>query len=794
MGISPKLSRLVGAILLLILSQSSTTLLGQENTSDKNELRHRIVSPDSVVYASWSSLKDFKTSGSPTEDWVGQPEIQQMFKKLARAIEGFLDKNPVDKENKFVNEIFVKLPELLQDCPATVHVTGYDEAHPSWQVGSTVIAIKLNQHEEFARNTIAKFVAQLDQEKEPLKTHKIGEFELQSISIPDGDGEAHFGIIEGNFVLSLGASGIKQTLANLESPAPKQVTGNRASAVVDRTFFELHVATEEIFKTVKPDDELPEGAFEAFKLEEIQNVSVSMGLDQAGVVASFFVKCPENPTGFLSAFSGQRIKKSHLADMPKDSISSAAASLPIADLFQLIQSSAKLSQAEQPLADSIETIENLTGLKFSEEILDSFEGTFFGYQKITNASVISLRVKDKEQFAQRLQKCMKSIRTEAEAVEGGALEEKPYKDYTIYSFTQPVYLGPSFSWCHADDQFYIGMDARTISGHLRRRGRERGRLIDEPRFAEAYDLGKANGWGEPIALSYVDMSTLMQLGVPLARTFFGGQKAEGFDFSFDDVPSVEVLTNGVDANVIAVFRTADGIHGIERSTVPGVSSIGLSGVVVGMLLPAVQQVRGAARRVTAMNNMRQLILAIHNYQSVHGHLPAAYSVDAAGKPLLSWRVHILPYLEEQALYDKFHLDEPWNSPHNIELITEMPDFFQNPNISIESGTTTFLGVGGKDGIFAGSKGLNFDQLTDGTSNTVSIIDVNSRSAVDWTRPVDFDPAQHEDLIGAVSGNLAGNGVLVAMADGSAHTLSNPDEQNLREMMHRNDGKGSLENE
>ena len=124
----------------------------------------------------------------------------------------------------------------------------------------------------------------------------------------------------------------------------------------------------------------------------------------------------------------------------------------------------------------------------------------------------------------------------------------------------------------------------------------------------------------------------------------------------------------------------------------------------------------------------------------------------------------------------------------------MPDFFQNPNISIESGTTTFLGVGGKDGIFAGSKGLNFDQLTDGTSNTVSIIDVNSRSAVDWTRPVDFDPAQHEDLIGAVSGNFVGNGVLVAMADGSAHTLSNPDEQNLREMMHRNDGKGSLENE
>ena len=793
MGISPALSHLIGTILLLILAQSSTTTLGQENTGEKNELRHRIVSSDSVVYASWSSLKDFKASGSPAEDWIGQPEIQQMFKKLASAIKGFQENNPPTKDDQWANELLLKLPELLRDCPATIHTTGYDEAHPSWKVGSTVIAIELNRHEELAKKAIANFVEKLDAEKESLKTQKIGEFEMQSISSPDGELEAHFGIIEGNFVCSIGFQGIEQTLANLETPAPEQVTRNRAGAIVDRPFFEVYVASDEIFQTLNL-DELPEGAFEAFKLEEIKNVSISMGLDQSGVVASFFVKCPENPTGVLSAFNGQRIKKSHLADMPKDSISSAAASLSLANLFQLIQSSAKLSQAEQPLADSIETIENLTGLKFSEEILDSFEGTFFGYQKITNASVLSLRVKDKEQFAQRLKKCMKSIRTEAEAVEGGALEEKQHKDYTIYSFTQPVYLGPSFSWCHADDQFYVGMDARTISGHLRRRGRERGRLIDEPRFAEAYDLGEAKGWGEPIALSYVDMSTLMQLGIPLGRTFFGGQKAEGFDFSFDDVPSVEVLTNGVEANVIAVFRTADGIQGIERSTVPGVSSVGLSGVVIGMLLPAVQQVRAAARRVTAMNNMRQLQLAVLNYESAHGRLPPAYSVDAAGKPLLSWRVHILPYLEEKALYDKFHLDEPWDSPHNIKLVTEMPESFQNPNISIESGMTTFLGAGGRDGVFEGSEGLKIGQVSDGTSNTISIVDVESGNAVDWTRPSDFDPSQTEDLIGAVSGNLTGDNVLVAMVDGSTHTFTNPDEQNLREMMHRSDGKGSLENE
>lgn len=787
MKISSVFFRLLSVAVLLILAQSPATILGQENAGDKSELRYRIVAPDAILYTSWSSLKDFKTSGSPSEDWVGQPEIQEMFNRLLDAIKGYQKDNPTDDE--LTNELLIKAPKLLSDCPATLHLTGYDEAFPAWQSGASIAAVELNEHEELAKKTIEELVQKAEEEGEAVQLHKIDDFVMQSFSVGGGEGRVYFGIIEGNLVISAGPIEIEETLANLKTPAPELVKNNRASAIVDRPFFEVFADTGTLLESAKL--VIPEGAFDTFKLDEIETVSATIGLDQSGIVSSFFIKCPEKPTGIISAFDGKPIEKAHLADMPNDSISSASANLPLVSMLEQIKNGAAFSQAEEPLADGIETIESLTGLKFSEEILDSFEGTFFAYQKVTNASVVSLRVKDKEQFAARLATCMKTIRVEAEAVEGGEFKEKQYKDYTIYTFSQPVYLGPSFSWCHADDQFYVGLNANVISGHLRRRGRTRGRLIDEPRFNETFDMGQAKGWGNPTAFSYVDISTTLQMVVPLGRAFLGGQEIEGFDFTVEDVPSVDVLVKGLQPNVIAVFRTPDGIQGVERSTVPGLSSIGTTGVLVGMLLPAVQQVREAARRVTAMNNIRQLQLAILNYESANGNLPPAYSTDAAGKPLLSWRVHILPFLEEQKLYDKFRLDEPWDSPHNIELLDKMPEFFQNPSSAAQSGQSTFLGVGGVNGAFPGPDGLKLAQFNDGTSRVICLVDVNARHAVEWTKPGDFDPADHPRLLDALRGNSVGVDALVALVDGSSHSLTVDGEENLRQMMHRSDGKGKI---
>ena len=81
-----------------------------------------------------------------------------------------------------------------------------------------------------------------------------------------------------------------------------------------------------------------------------------------------------------------------------------------------------------------------------------------------------------------------------------------------------------------------------------------------------------------------------------------------------------------------------------------------------------------------VQQLKRLGLALHEFHEAHGHFPAAAITDKSGTPLLSWRVAILPQLGYQSLYDAFHLDEPWDSPHNLALAAQMPEVFRCPSL------------------------------------------------------------------------------------------------------------------
>ena len=147
----------------------------------------------------------------------------------------------------------------------------------------------------------------------------------------------------------------------------------------------------------------------------------------------------------------------------------------------------------------------------------------------------------------------------------------------------------------------------------------------------------------------------------LAQTVMSEMQREGIDVNVSILPSARAIGKHLRCGVAAVRRTEAGIELTSRQTIPGGSIGATAPVAVGLLLPAVQSARGAARRSVSMNNLKQITLAMHGYHDVHKTFPPAYTTDAAGKPLLSWRVHILPYIERQDLYEQFHLDEPWDS-------------------------------------------------------------------------------------------------------------------------------------
>ncbi len=193
---------------------------------------------------------------------------------------------------------------------------------------------------------------------------------------------------------------------------------------------------------------------------------------------------------------------------------------------------------------------------------------------------------------------------------------------------------------------------------------------------------------------------------------------------------------------------------------------------LGLLATALDQY---ARRSERQNKFKQLLLGIHNYFNVYRSLPpASQHRDQNGKPLLSWRVHILPFVEQQGLYEQFHLHEPWDSEHNKKLLTKMPAIYSNkPRLPVQQtaskpGYTTFLAPVGKGTVMGGSKPTKFSDIRDGTSNTVILVEVSPDRAVPWTAPDDFRFEAKDPGKGLAVGP---NGLwLCALCDGSVHML------------------------
>ncbi len=161
-------------------------------------------------------------------------------------------------------------------------------------------------------------------------------------------------------------------------------------------------------------------------------------------------------------------------------------------------------------------------------------------------------------------------------------------------------------------------------------------------------------------------------------------------------------------------------------------------ILIGLLLPAVQQVREAARRTTTSNNIRQVALALQNHAQTHRNLP-----PPVGGEGLSWRVHLLPYLEQNELYKQFHLDEPWDSPHNFALVNQMPDIFKSPNFQLESGLTIYQipttpATANPElphaALVQGQPGPRLGDFRDGLSKTILVLEVDPQAAVVWTDP------------------------------------------------------------
>jgi prepilin-type processing-associated H-X9-DG protein len=226
-----------------------------------------------------------------------------------------------------------------------------------------------------------------------------------------------------------------------------------------------------------------------------------------------------------------------------------------------------------------------------------------------------------------------------------------------------------------------------------------------------------------------------------------------------------------------------------------VTMIVCGGILVALLLPAVQAAREAGRRAVCVNNMKQISLALQNYENAYGQFPPAYTTDQNGKPLHSWRTLILPYLNGDPIYRQLKLDEPWDSPHNLAVAKSFsPRVFRCPtDVNGPPDETSYVMVVGPDTISDGPTGRKAADVTDGTSNTILIVE-QANSGIAWNEPRDLDAATMSYTINdqrgatAISSNHPG-GANVGFVDGSVQFLSDTtDPKDVERMTVINDGQ------
>ena len=227
----------------------------------------------------------------------------------------------------------------------------------------------------------------------------------------------------------------------------------------------------------------------------------------------------------------------------------------------------------------------------------------------------------------------------------------------------------------------------------------------------------------------------------------------------------------------------------------------------------IAKARAAARRAASSNHLKQLALGFHNFHDTYNALPPAAVIGPDGKPWHSWRVLLLPFLEEMELYKKYDFSQPWDSPKNLAVAEKMPAIFRDPAREGPPDTLTdYAAITGEAAIFQPgvvtmtsaddfpaclktAKKVGFASITDGTSNTILFATVDPARKIPWTKPEDivlddtFPGIGKPAGIGAIHPLGDGRVGLFAFADGSVHLIADTvDTETLRKFLTRAGGE------
>jgi len=762
------------------------------------------VAPEKCVfYTTWSGIATpDPESTNHTEQLLAEPEVTEMIARIEEAITSGLQKaaGKEGPEAATIADDVGKWVKQLLTRPAAVFVSSVTLGPDGPDIRGGVL-VNVGHEAPRLKTALQKYQGKfLRDAVEPVT---IGADTWYRIALKEKMPPITWGIKGTYLIVGVGEDAVEGILERARTAPPQWLTELRKELPVDRTATVTYVGLKTIVDKFAPmGGPQVKTTLDAIGLGNVASLATVTGLDEQGFVNRVLLQLDGEPQGLLKTVTDGRLSAADLAVVPGDATLAVAAKL---DANTVLEAFIALVGAVEPRAHE-ELLEGLADLdedldfSLRNDLLQPLGDTWRLYNSPSEGGLVItgltavVGVDDHQRLAATQAKLIAVARTEfgdddegeEDRRRGPRIEQFEFAGQTVYLLNardKEFPLAPS--WCLTDKELIVAPFPQNVKAYLSRDANFES-LAASDQVAPLLQPGEG-----PLLLTYYDTRKLFELIYPfvpaVAQVALGEMAKEGVDLNVSILPSAAAIGKHLQPGVAVVRRTPAGIEIIGRQTLPGGNIGATAPLAVGLLLPAVQSARGAARRVQSANNLKQIAMAMHMHEADHGSFPAAYIADADGKPLLSWRVAILPYIDQRGLYEQFKLDEPWDSPSNKPLIPRMSPIFKPPASRAPPGMTNYLTVRGEGTVFPGKDAVKMAEITDGASNTIMAVEVGDEEVVVWTRPIDFE-YDEDDPAAGLSG-LQPEGFNAAFCDGSVRLIAEEtDPVMLKRMFTRNDGE------
>jgi hypothetical protein len=755
-----------------------------------------------LAYMSWSgTAKPAADSPNQTEQLLAEPEVAQLFTKIeAVLLEKAGEAAKHDLSAKQFTDAYPAAKAVLTR-PAAVFVSKVSVLPQGPDVAGGAI-FKLDADGPMVVATLEN----LQKMMPPGAVEKtvIDRFSVYKIKTPGP--LVTWGLAGKYLVVGVGAGAFETILARARGEKiPAWLTSIRKQAPVERVSTVGYVNVKQIVTQFAPmGGPQVKTVLDATGLAGVTSMASVTGLDKAGFVSQTLIGIDGEPSGVMRVISGKPLTPADLAPIPRDATFAVAARYDLSDV--LATATKVAGQIDQRTAEeatlALKQISDSTGVSVEDDLLKSLGDVWCVYNSpgeggflVTGVTAVA-QVKDRARLAAALDKLVTLANSQFERRAGPGNMPPPKIEKLTYAGKEIYYVNartPEFpvapAWCLTEKELVVSIFPQNVKSYLSR-GKDFQSLAAAPEVAAAF----ASGDG-PAVISFVDAKPFAEVFYPMlclgAQALVGQAAREGVPLDISLLPSANALLPHLRPGVATLRRTSAGIELSSHGTIPSIGGgIGaMAGLFVGYARPA-RMVEGpfSGQRAVSMNNLKQIALAVLNYESTFNKFPAAYTADkATGKPLLSWRVAILPYIEQDALYRQFHLDEPWDSPNNKKLVELMPSIYRSPASHLAGrGMTNYVTFRSKDSAFPGKDQISMRDITDGTSNTLMAVEVDDSKAVIWTKPDDLDFNAQNPHSGL--GGLWQTGFVAALCDGSVRFIpAGVDAATLKNLVSRADG-------